>query len=78
MRLLRELSRRKLRTVLTITGIWALVVFSSSRRAMASGSPIDPGGPFGRRARRSTRGQRATLVNGVGAAPVHDEGSHAV
>ena len=33
MRLLRELSRRKLRTVLTITGItigiWALVVFSS-------------------------------------------------
>jgi hypothetical protein len=82
MRLLRELSRRKLRTVLTITGItigiWALVVFSSSRRAMASGSPIDPGGPVVRRARRSTRGQRATLVNGVGAAPVHDEGSHAV
>ena len=33
MRLLRELSRRKLRTALTITritiGIWALVVFSS-------------------------------------------------
>jgi len=33
MRLLRELSRRKLRTTLTITGItigiWALVVFSS-------------------------------------------------